>query len=272
MHPNRPDDLVFDGDMHDSQFAYLFQRDDIPFWVALAHNYGPRVLELACGTGRITIPVALSGVAVDGLDFSESMLQVARERAAASGAAITFHLGDLRQLMFAAVYDFIFLPTGTFMHLLTRTDVESFLLGVRRALTPKGVLAVDVHNPTTTWLKALPLPTTPRETTFQHRRTHESIAVATSDEYHADRQVITQYHRYSFADGTVRESTVVLKLYFPVELQSLLHSNGFAIEQMYGGYDRQPFTAQSMRQILLVRPTTAHTTEPAPDVDPSCRT
>ena len=263
MYPNQPDDLFFDGDIHDSQFAYLFQRDDIPFWIAQSHDYGPRVLELACGTGRITIPIALSGVAIDGLDFSQSMLQLARERAMADGATITFHHGDIRQLPFDAGYDFIFLPTGTFMHLLTRTDAEAFLSGVRRALTPSGVLALDVHNPTMTWLKALPLPTTPKERSFQHRRPHERISVTTTDEYYADRQIITQRHQYIFVDGTMRESTVVLKLYFPVELQWLLHYNGFRIEQVYGGYGREPFSAQSVRQIILARPTLARTSEPA---------
>jgi len=265
MHANRPDDLIFDGDIHDSQFAYLFQRDDIPFWIALAQEYGPRVLELACGTGRITIPIALRGVTIDGLDFSESMLQGARERATSSGVAITFYQADLRQLRFAATYDFIFLPTGTFMHLLTRADAEDFLTGVRRALTSTGVLAIDVYNPTRSWLKVLPLPTTPKETTFQHRRTHERITVTTTDDYHADRQVVTQHHRYTFADGTVRESIVVLKLYFPVELEALLYYNGFTIQDMYGGYAREPFTAQSIKHILLVRSTRPGLTATAPE-------
>lgn len=255
MHANRPDDLSFDGDIHDSQFAYLFRRDDIPFWVALAQKYGPRVLELACGTGRITIPIAASGVTIDGLDFSVSMLQGAQARATRHGVAITFVQGDIRQLQLAPGYDFIFLPTGTFMHLLTRADAEAFLSGVRRALTPTGVVAIDVHNPTMSWLKALPVPTTPKETTFPHRQTQELITVTTTTDYHADRQIVTQRHRYTFTDGTERESTAVLKLYFPVELESLLHYNGFTIQQVYGSYAGEPFNAQSVKQILLVRPT-----------------
>jgi len=108
-----------------------------------------------------------------------------------------------------------------------------------------------------TWLKALLLPPTPKEHSFQHRRTHERISVTTTDEYYADRQIITQRHEYFFVDGTTRESTVVLKLYFPVELQWLLHYNGFRIEQMYGSYGREAFSAQSVRQIILARPTIA---------------
>ena len=87
------------------------------------------------------------------------------------------------------------------------------------------------------------------------------------DDYQADRQIMTQRHRYIFADGRVRESTVVLKLYFPIELQWLLHYNGFTIEQIYGGYASEPFTAQSVRQIILASPTMEATSEPTPDVE-----
>jgi SAM-dependent methyltransferase len=197
------------------------------------------------------------------------MLRLARERATASDATIALYHGNIRQLHFDASYDFIFLPTGTFSHLLTRVDVESFLMGVRRALKPKGVVAIDVHNPTATWLKALPLPSTPKQTSFQHRRTHERVTVTTIDDYQADRQIMTQQHRYSFANGSVRESTVVLKLYFPIELQWLLHYNGFTIEQIYGGYVREPFSAQSVRQVILAGSTMAGTTEPASDAEHS---
>jgi SAM-dependent methyltransferase len=190
-------------------------------------------------------------------------LQLARERASTSGVAITLYHGDIQQLRFDASYDFIFLPTGTFSHLLTRIDVERFLMGVRRALRPKGIVALDVHNPTATWLKALPLPSTPKQTSFEHRRTHERITVMTTDEYQADRQILTQRHRYIFADGGMRESTVVLKLYFPIGLQWLLHYNGFRIEQIYGGYGHESLSAQSVRQIILARPTTEGTSEPA---------
>jgi ubiquinone/menaquinone biosynthesis C-methylase UbiE len=257
MRTNQPTDLVFDGDMHDSQFASLFQRDDIPFWVELAQAYGPRVLELACGTGRLTLPIALSGVAITGLDFSESMLRVADERARANNISITFTRGDIRQFQFETRFDFIFLPAGTFLHLLTRTDVEAFFTSVRRALTPTGVLALDVHNPTVTWLKTLPLPTAPQQRTFPHRTTRAPITVTTTTNYHADRQLLTQRHQYQFADGALQESTVVLKLCFPIELQWLLYYNGLTITQLYGGYLREPFTAQSARQIVLASPTSA---------------
>jgi hypothetical protein len=47
MQANTPDDIFFDGDIYESQFTYAFPGPDVPFWIDLAKNYGPKVLELA---------------------------------------------------------------------------------------------------------------------------------------------------------------------------------------------------------------------------------
>ena len=113
MESNRPDEIFFDPDIYESQFAYAAQFPDIPFWIRLAKTFGPKVLELACGAGRITIPAFESGVDIDGLDFSGRMLAVARERARTRSLPINFILGDIRALPLKEQYDFMFLPTGT---------------------------------------------------------------------------------------------------------------------------------------------------------------
>lgn len=167
MKPNRPDEIFFDGIIHDSQWAEHFHDPDIAFWIDLAKTFGPKVLELACGTGRITIPAFESGVDIDGLDFAESMLRVAQERATAKSLPIRLYKGDIRALTFHDQYDFMFLPSGTISHLITRSDLEMFLAGTRQALHKAGVLALDVHNPTNTWLRSLPLQQTPAQSSFQ---------------------------------------------------------------------------------------------------------
>jgi SAM-dependent methyltransferase len=98
MPSNKPDEIFFDPAIYESQFAYAAQFADVPFWIQLAKTFGPKVLELACGTGRVTIPAFESGVDIDGLDFSESMLKVARERAKARFLTINFFGGDIRSL------------------------------------------------------------------------------------------------------------------------------------------------------------------------------
>jgi 2-polyprenyl-3-methyl-5-hydroxy-6-metoxy-1,4-benzoquinol methylase len=66
-----------DGRHYDFRVKFV---QDIPFWIAQVRKYGDPVLELACGTGRITIPLAKEGFKVSGLDISESMLAEAKKK------------------------------------------------------------------------------------------------------------------------------------------------------------------------------------------------
>src|SRR5688500_18834023 len=89
-------------DLEDGQYAA-----DIPYWTSLVEERRPRrVLELACGTGRITLPIAATGVAQDpgfqfvALDYSLNLLARAEEKKATAdphvAASVTFIEGDMR--------------------------------------------------------------------------------------------------------------------------------------------------------------------------------
>ncbi len=78
--------LLYNGRHYD-----LTNRDiveDIPFYLNQVRKYGEPVLELACGTGRITIPLAEQGIQITGLDITDSMLAQAKKKAAGNGLNI----------------------------------------------------------------------------------------------------------------------------------------------------------------------------------------
>jgi SAM-dependent methyltransferase len=253
MSSNKPDELFVDPAFYESQFAYAAQLTDIPFWIRLAKSLGPKVLELACGTGRITIPVSESGVDIDGVDFSEPMLNVARDRAKARSLPVKFFLGDIRSLSLEQPYDFMFLPAGTISHLISRTEVEAFLKGVHRALRPTGVLALDLHNPMKTFLSSWPLNPAPEYTNFGLQTTRETVRLATTRSYQADTQLLTVNFHYTFANGSTRDTTIVLRLYFPSEFQMLLHYNGFEVSKIYGDYTESVFKSEHSKYVVIAR-------------------
>jgi len=79
MKPIDFNDLYWDGQHYDLQ-----NRDyvnDIPFYLRKARQYSEPILELACGTGRITIPIAEQGIDITGLDISEPMISYAKKKA-----------------------------------------------------------------------------------------------------------------------------------------------------------------------------------------------
>src|SRR5829696_4900455 len=89
---------------YDWENARTFGRRDVPFWRNLAAHAGGSVLELVCGTGRISIPVSRAGVSVTGIDRSAEMLAHARVRLRRSRVATRVKLvqGDIRHLPFGA--------------------------------------------------------------------------------------------------------------------------------------------------------------------------
>jgi SAM-dependent methyltransferase len=253
MLSNKPDEIFFDPAIYESQFAYATQFTDVPFWIRLAKTLGPKVLELACGTGRITIPTFESGVDIDGVDFSELMLNVARDRAKARSLPVNFFWGDIRSLSLQRQYDLMFLPTGTISHLISRPELEAFLEGVRKTLRPTGVLALDLHNLMKTFLSSWPLNPGPEHSSFQLQTTKETVQLTTTRSYQPDTQLFSVKFRYTFANGSTRDAAIVLRLFFPPELQMLLYYNGFEVSEIYGDYTQSEFKSEHSKYVVIAR-------------------
>jgi 2-polyprenyl-3-methyl-5-hydroxy-6-metoxy-1,4-benzoquinol methylase len=119
--------------------------EDFDFWIGeVVFANGP-VLELGCGTGRLTIPLASNGFDISGLDSSESMLRRARSKTRDAGVGVTWILGDMRAFDLGRKFTMIFCPLGTFNHL-RRDDVAQCLSAVRDHLLPGGHFALDTFN------------------------------------------------------------------------------------------------------------------------------
>jgi cyclopropane fatty-acyl-phospholipid synthase-like methyltransferase len=119
--------------------------DDVDFWLGEAARTDGPLLELGCGTGRVTIPLAARGCQITGLDISDSMLRRARSKAADAGVVATWILGDMRGFELDRQFAMIFCPFGTFNHL-RRDDVAQCLSAAREHLLPGGHFALDTFN------------------------------------------------------------------------------------------------------------------------------
>jgi hypothetical protein len=128
--------------------------------------------------------------------------------------------------------------------LVSRSEVEAFLAGVHKALRPTGVLALDLHNPTKTFLSSWPSNPGSEHSSFELQTTKETVQLATTRSYHADTQLLLVKFRYTFANGLTKDADIVLRLYFPAELQALLYYNGFEVSKIYGDYAFHEFNEQ----------------------------
>ena len=119
----------------------------IGFYCDLAKTVGGPVLEIACGSGLVTIPFAAQGLDVTGLDLARPMLEHARKKAEARNLKIRWVEADARSFDLGEQFQFIYLTGNAFQAFLLREDQEALLASVKRHLALEGVFAFETRNP-----------------------------------------------------------------------------------------------------------------------------
>jgi SAM-dependent methyltransferase len=237
----------------------------VAFYRALARETGGPVLEVACGTGRVAIPIAREGIPVTGLDVVAGMIERARSKSV--GLPARWLVGDARTFALAERFRLVFLTGNAFQAFVTNADQEALLQRVRAHLHDQGVFAFETRNP------LLPNVTPPAGlfVTLATRAEEEGGASYVNAEGHEVRvsrtrrydhvaQVVhlTSYRRWN--DGT-RDHTKVartaLRYTFPQELTALLYYNGFAVTRRYGDWNGEPLSATSPSIISVCRKRTS---------------
>jgi SAM-dependent methyltransferase len=128
-------DLLFHAEPHST------------FYKGLAHQQKGSVLELACGTGQLLIPIADSGFRSAGLDLHPGMLAAARSRAQTAHADVALIEDDMRSFSLDEKFSLVFIARNSMLHLHTRDDFAQFFDAVRRHLESGGLFAFDIFNP-----------------------------------------------------------------------------------------------------------------------------
>jgi SAM-dependent methyltransferase len=222
----------------------------LPYYTELARHASGDVLELACGTGQLTVPIAGAGLPVVGLDVSLPMLNTARERAAAAKVSVEHLLGDMRNFDLGRRFGLIFIARNSLLHLHSIEDILAAFAAIRRHLTPGGVFAFDVFNPN---VRLLARPASQR---FSVMQKETELFGTLSVEETTDYDPATQVGRgrwYISASGN--PDTWVLNLdlrnIFPQELPLLLATGGFHLKSRMGELDQTPFNSNSRSQVCL---------------------
>jgi ubiquinone/menaquinone biosynthesis C-methylase UbiE len=147
---------------YDWENAQTLGRRDVPFWRNLALNAGGNVLELGCGTGRVSLPLARAGVRLIGVDRSAAMLAFARQRIA---RGLHRHLqlvqADIRRLPFTTAvkrrqpsrteFALVMAPYGILQSLLRERDLQDALAEIHRVLQPGGTFGLELVADLPSW-------------------------------------------------------------------------------------------------------------------------
>jgi len=133
--------------------AYAAKQDlvDLPFYLDLAEQSRGPVLEIACGTGRVLLPIARKGIDICGVDNSQPMLEVLNQNLASEPqdvrARITVHQGDMRTFRLNLKFPLVMIPFRPMQHMFTVEDQAAALKTAAAHLTDTGILALDVFYP-----------------------------------------------------------------------------------------------------------------------------
>jgi SAM-dependent methyltransferase len=236
--------------------AFRAHRHDVQHYVELARRARGPVLELGAGTGRITLALLRAGVEVTAVDRSASMLARLRERAAALTQAQRSGLrlveADLRSLAIKQRFELVLAPFNLLMHMYTRDDLERALTCVQKHLRPSGKLAFDVLMPDLGVLRRDPERFYRCRPVFDPSDGHR-YAYAERFAYDPVKQLQTITMSFQRLDKPSEEREIVLLLrsFFPAELQALLHYNGFRVLSHQGDFAGEPLAADSESQVLL---------------------
>lgn len=199
--------------------------EDVDFYVEEAVASGGPVVELACGTGRIAIPIAKAGVRLIGVDQSAGMLAVAREYAAAEGVELDLRQGDMREPPVSERVPLVLIPFRSLLHMTTEVDRLRALTAARELLVPGGRLVFDVFAPSREDV----------EDTHGRWLERETGIFERADWNEGERTLTLSVRRGDEA------SSMLLAWLSPPEWRQLLDRAGFDLDAQWGWFDRRPY-------------------------------
>ncbi|MER5431781.1 class I SAM-dependent methyltransferase [Streptomyces sp. NPDC002588] len=247
------DNHYYTGSHYDSRYATY--THDLDFWLELGRRHGPEVLELACGTGRISIPLARAGCRVTGIDIAPSMLGRAERKRGPGTANPRFLTADMRSFDLGRRFDLILLPCSSITHLLRATDAVRCLRSVRAHLKDTGHFVLDLLNPhpgrldeaDREWRDRFEYPDPVVNTGL--------VTVRGRRRYDADRRILVDELDYHFTATGRTDRVVRRSRMFPHdELTGLIEQAGLTVTGTAGGFRGEPFGPDADTQVLFCVP------------------
>lgn len=244
---------------YDWENARTLGRKDVPFWRGVATQTKGRVLELGCGTGRISLPLARAGVRLVGVDRSAPMLARAARRVAAlrrkkNGRRPRMRLvrADIRALPFPPhLFSTVLAPYGILQSLIRDSDLAAALASVARVLKPGGLFGLDLVPDVPNWREY-------REKVQMKGKAAGGAHLTLVESVRHDRQrrltIFEQVYRERRGRQTREHRFDLTFRTLPIpQMAKRLTQAGFSIEAALGDYRGKPWDERADVWIILAR-------------------
>ena len=242
---------------YDWENARTVARRDVAFWQRLALAQDGPVLELGCGTGRITAPVAKAGATVVGIDLSAPMLARAQRRLARARLHHRASLvrGDIRYLPFRRRrgFNLVMAPYGILQSLTRERDLRATLESVAGVIKRGGLFGIDLVPDLPRWSEYS------RRTSLRGRRSAAStVTLIESVRQDRPRKLTIFDHEYIERRGrtrSVHRFSLTFRTLTVPQMAQRLERAGFRVDAILGDYQGGPWDPRADVWVILARRT-----------------
>ena len=240
------------ADYYDWENARTMARRDVPFWTGVAAAAGGPVLELGCGTGRVTVPVA-KVTPLTGIDLSAPMLARARARLrrARLGRRARLVRGDIRRLPFRpGHFALVMAPYGILQSLVAERDLADTLDAIVRALRPGGRLVMELVADLPSWREYR------NRTRLRGWRAGGRAHITLVESVRQDRARGLTLFEQEFierrgAKALSRRFALAFRTLSMMQMARRLERAGLRVTARLGSYDGDPWTKESENWIVI---------------------
>ena len=240
-------ELIYDANIYDGLNTFLSDLQFYKKW--LPKNKEAEILELCCGTGRLTIPIAKDGYSICGVDYTPSMLEQAKMKAIEAELVIDFIVADIRMLDLQEKFDLIFIPFNSIHHLYRNEDLFNALGCVRNHLKAGGIFLLDCFNPNIQYI--VEHEKEPIEIAEYTTKDGREVLIKQIMRYESKTQINRIEWHYFINSEFDSVQNLDMRLFFPQELDSYLEWNGFEILHKFGSFEEEAFCDYSEKQIFV---------------------
>ncbi len=224
---------------------------DVKFYLREARKTKGKVLEVACGSGRIYLELLKAGVDAYGFDLSEGMLRILKDKASMRKLDAKVKKADMRNFAYPFKFDLIIVPYRAFLHMETRDDQKKCLRTIHKHLKKDGRLIINFFDPK---LDIIVKRHVKWKDQIKNVGDNKARVRAFSDYDLLNQRIRTHWAVVNPRDGMPKNKLEITLCYiFPREFMNMLDLCGFSKWKLYGGFDYRPYTKHGQELVWVAQ-------------------